>query len=294
MDQSNQKSDMTLTLMKPQTKPKIREAWHSLFSHVLEKRYTPFGLTVHSHFRLMSEPPEADVALIRKEGSWTEEQYNVLPDGIRQTKALCYLLEFKMTESLNKRRIEQALLYHIAYKRTQNLTNTEVQTFLISSKSTHKKRLAEWGYEPTELPGVYHNSLWILRPVKILLLNELSPEPHNAFIKCFASRETEQRKAFTTVYQQLGNDPSENELYWLMVGLWHKFFEGEKMDDLITTEDVLEMSKKRILKTMPLPEILSYYKPEERLAGLSPEERLVGLSPDQIRAYLKQLELESS
>ena len=124
-------------------------------------------------------------------------------------------------------------------------------------------------------------------------------------------------RTLAIVYQELKSQANSDELYWFMVGLWHKMFGGEKMTDLITTEDVLKMSRAFALRTMPLSEILSYhkpedimsgfkpeerlvglkpeevltrFKPEERLIGLKPEERLAGLSPDEIRAYLKQLE----
>ena len=106
-------------------------------------------------------------------------------------------------------------------------------------------------------------------------------------------------RTLAIVYEELESQANSDELYWFMVGLWHKMFEGEKMADLITTEDVLKMSRAFALRTMPLSEILSYhkpedvmsgFKPEERLVGLKPEQRLAGLSPDEIRAYLKQLE----
>ena len=40
------------------------------------------------------------------------------------------------------------------------------------------------------------------------------------------------------------------------------------------------------LKDIPADDVLSRYKPKDRLAGLKPEDRLAGLSPKQVEKWL--------
>ena len=94
-------------------------------------------------------------------------------------------------------------------------------------------------------------------------------------------------RTLAIVYQELKSQANSDELYWFMVGLWHKMFGGEKMADLITTEDVLKMSRAFALRTMPLSEILSYHKPEDVMSGFKPEERLIGLKPEEVLTRFK-------
>jgi hypothetical protein len=105
------------------------------------------------------------------------------------------------------------------------------------------------------------------------------------------------------------------DLSHFLAGLAIEWQIAEQMDIELTTEQVLEVGKlwgNVLLDKLPLPQVLShykpqeifsYYKPEERLAGLKAEERLaglkleerfVGLTPEQIRAYLVMIEQEAA
>ena len=171
--------------------------WHVLFGMLLEELLPPVGISVQKELQLLSKPPKADIVLLkRKPGQWTDEQLSRLPDGIRETYASDILLEFKPTESLNENTFQQALAFNFFYKRVQGLTDEQVQTFIVSAKQPQARRLSQWGYVKTELKGVYHNpDNWLLPKIALLSLNELSNEPHNAWIKCFASRKIEKKRA---------------------------------------------------------------------------------------------------
>ena len=85
---------------------------HQLLGKVLELLLTPVDITVESELRVMSEPPKADVLLLRRHGKqWSEAQRKVLPDGIRDRQARHHLLECKFSESLNENALRQAVSY---------------------------------------------------------------------------------------------------------------------------------------------------------------------------------------
>jgi hypothetical protein len=132
----------------------------------------------------------------------------------------------------------------------------------------------------------------LLKSVPLLVLNELSDEPHNAYIKCFASRMKEKKAAFRMLKRQ-NTGSFSLKLLWLLQGLWNHWFSkgGDPMKHELTPEQVIEMGK------MWGDVYLSTLNPEERLRGLGPEELLKALlkrlSPGQIEACLRKLEQET-
>jgi hypothetical protein len=98
------------------------------------------------------------------------------------------LLEFKYTESLNKAALSQALGYGRFYRRSQSLSKAQVQTFILSAKTPAAKTLRKFEYKLAEQSGVYRSDNVMLETLPLLVLNELRDEPHNAFVKSFASR----------------------------------------------------------------------------------------------------------
>ncbi len=295
--------------------------WHRLLGKLLEETLTPVGITVYTEFPLMSEPPEADILLLRRSGSaWTAAQRARLPDGVRDISASHVLLEFKYTESVNDRAVRQALAYDTFYKRAQKLEDDQVQTFLLSSKTPNERFLAEFGYRRAAQSGVYYSAYKLVQLVPLLALNELSNATHNSFVRLFASRRQQKFAAYSALYRS-PIDQLPEKVWQYLVGLrsyWSipmeetmKRKEAEELEGL-TPEDVLAMgreieesllavlSPEKRLAGITARDIWSYFKPEEllarlapeqRLAGLAPEQRLAGLSMEEIEAYLHQLRL---
>jgi hypothetical protein len=86
--------------------------WHRLLGSVLEQLLTPVGITVHTDVPVMSDPPEADIVLLRRDTrTWTKAQLARLADGLRHTHASHLLIEFKYTESVNEDALLQTLCY---------------------------------------------------------------------------------------------------------------------------------------------------------------------------------------
>lgn len=95
----------------------------------------------------------------------------------------------------------QAVSYSYLYRIAQRLQPTDVQIFVLCAKTPQPKRLAELGYVQTEDEGVYRSVNAYVHDIPLLILNRLRDEPHNAFVKCFASRKAAKGAAFKTLTQ---------------------------------------------------------------------------------------------
>ncbi len=209
----------------------------------------------------------------------------------------------------------QAASYDFHYRDTQNLKWEELQLFILSAKTPQKSRLAKWGYQEAEHPGVYRSNYQFLSFFPILVLNKLRPTENNALVKSFAKRARERQKALGVLKEQDVVKSFSTDLSHFLAGLAIEWQIGERMDIELTTEQVLEAGKlwgDVFLDKLPLPQVLSHYepqevlshykpqevfshyKPEERLAGLKLEERFAGLTAEQIRAYLAMIEQKTA
>ncbi|SLM28394.1 conserved hypothetical protein [Desulfamplus magnetovallimortis] len=270
--------------------------WHRLLGKMLEELLTPVDIAVMTDFSIMSEPPEADILLLRRNlPNWSEEQKSLLPDGIRDTDAEHILIEFKYTESVNQSVLNQALAYDTFYKRAKKLSQNRVKTFVLSSKRPTKHFFNKFDYKETSLPGIYKSNAPMLESLTVISLNDLTDEPHNLFVKCFASRKKEQDKAFKKLFKS-GKNLLRSGLYRLIAGLWKiKNSKEVPMKLEMTPEDVMEIGKEweelflniipveRKLAGLKPQEVMSAFKPQERLAGLKPQERMAGLSSEELK-----------
>ncbi len=308
--------------MKKKKKPESKTKWHELLGTLLKDLLSPVNIHVSTEIEVMAESPRIDILLLRREEpEWTDEQLELLPDGIRDTKASDILLELKYTESLNDDVLQQVLGYDFFYRKHQTMNREQVQSFLLSAKKPQTSTLKKLGYQITEHPGVYRSKFRLVRQVILLSLNELSNEPHNAFVKCFASHRQEKQEAFQVLENQVYNSLNMNLKYFLdgLKGIWFTLKKGDDMNleltpELITAwgekwgksylahlkpeERLVGLKPREILaglKPDAKQEILYQFKPEERLVGLKPEEILAGLNPEQLKvleAYFKQHESE--
>jgi hypothetical protein len=305
--------------MKPETVEETNTSWHRFLARLLELVLSPLDIEVQPDVSVMTDPPEADILLVRrKTPEWTAEQRTHLPDGIRDSKASHILLEFKYTQSFNEHALQQALGYDFFYKQAKKLPHLDVQTVLLSAKKTQSDTLTSLGYQPTKYAGVYRSQIPLFKKVLLLSLNELSNEPHNLWLKCFASRKLVKKQAFQQLKQlkQLGVVSIANELQWFINGLMQIWFgKGEKqMNIQLTPEDVSELGKQmgdiwfanltvdELLDRLGREEVLSHIKLADRLAGLEPKEvlshfkpvdRLAGLEPKEVFPHFKPKEVLS-
>ncbi len=267
------------------TKP-ARTLWHRLLARLLKELLTPLNIEVYSGIPVMTHPPEADIVIIRRKGErWTPEQRAVLPDGVRDVASPYIIIEFKYSQSVNERAFRQTLNYDSLYKSSQDLNHEEVQTFLVSSKSPLKKVLAEAGYSATGKRGVYKTDAYILNSIILMDLNKLSDEPHNAFIKCFASHKKQKTAAFKTL-TSMGLDLFSNQVRWIVQGLNRLLLhlKGENHMNLrdieVTPESLIEFGKlwgDDFIKNTPIEKLLEGIPDKKRLEGIPVKKRLEGI-----------------
>lgn len=129
----------------------------------------------------------------------------------------------------------------------------------------------------------------MLQPILVLVLNELRPELHNAFVQCFASRGHVRRAAFKRLeamdWQEL------DEAFWdFFVGLQRRF--ADKGSEVISMTKHQELTPETIVETgkQLRKALLAVLTPEERLSGLAPEERLAGLTTEEMVELMAQIE----
>lgn len=285
--------------------------WHRILASVLQKWLTPVGLTVQSDVALTTDPQEADILIIKHESKLTPEQHYRLADGIRDSKAQYCLLEFKYTESLNDCAIIQLLSYGEAYKKGQNLKKSEVDLFLLVSKTPQQKTLARMGYNVTANSGVYHSQYALFATVVLLSLNDLSNKPQNIPLKCFASKKSERQIAFNAIQHRYLKGV-EKELEWVFAGLRElmlirgdqmniheteeltpEFVEnyGKEMIDHLISIGLEGLSSEERMKGVPIKERLKGVPVEERMKGVPAEERMKGVPVEERLEGLSNEEL---
>ena len=268
----------------PGQRQRFRVLRHQLLGKLLEIVLTPVDVIVESEIQVMSEPPKADVLLLRRRGKqWSEEQRQLLPDGVRDRNAHHHLLECKFSESVNESALQQALSYDYFYRQTQQLKADELQTYVVSAQTPRAALLKRFGYQRVEHPGVYATAQPMLAKVVLLVLNELRDAPQNEFLRLFASRQTVRKQTIDNVLQQpLGNWP---ESFWaVLFGLQRVYqLEDSAMKREMTVDDVMEIGaelRRQAIASATPAERLAGLAPEDRLAGLAPEDRLAGLAPE--------------
>ncbi len=272
------------------TSEKIR--WHILLGAVLDPLLRPVDIDVFTELSVMKMPPTADILLLRRHNpSWSQEQMERLPDGIRDTRAGRILIEFKYSESVNEDALCQSVGYDYFYRTTQELKEEDVQTVLLSSRTPQKATLNALGYRTTEHSGVFRSEMWVIRKILLLSLNDLDDSPHNAAFKCFASRRQERLAAFGRLYDDLRNSLSDR-FWWVLNGLWNVWFfqGGDIMSEALNPLTVAEVGRKlekRLLESLSVEQRLAGLKPEDILRNVKPEDILRNVKPEDILRNVK-------
>ena len=223
--------------------------WHRFLARGFEDTIGREQVLVKSESPIGSEPPKVDTVLLRRETArWTAAQRALLPDGIRDTNAQTILIEFKYTESLTLAAFWQAVGYDHFYRTNHELSQDEVRTFILCAKTPQSERLVTFGYEATELPGVYRSENIYVAHITLLVLNQLRDESHNALVKAFASRAQEKAKAFRLLRRFWRLSTELLLMFEVLQTIW-SLPEGATMNEILTPERVLEIGQewKRIL-----------------------------------------------
>jgi len=214
-------------------------------------------------------------------------------------------LNFKYSESVTAHTFDKVHAYDVLFRDTQKLTKQEVATFILSAKTPRPALLKLYGYEPTAWPGVYQSRALMVNRVGLIVLNELSPAPHNAYVKCFASRKKEQVIAFDTLEGLEVSFPTTlllflTTLYRLLSqsGELDMIRKGIKGEDLLKWGEQLQellvsLSIKQRLEGIQPSEVLSHYKADEVLSHYKADEVLSHYQTDEVLSHYKADEVLS-
>jgi hypothetical protein len=180
-----------------------------------------------------------NILVLRQEASVvTEEAQQRLPDGIRGCQATHLILKVIYDSQPNKEDFVTALAYQSRYQQTQALTDKEVQLFVVSVQTPSQETRDKFGYQNTRFSGVYDSQAFPFTEARLISLNELSAEPHNAAFKCFASLKKERQQALEVLKQSRPNlMPAQLDLLLSELSI----VEGEYTN--FTPEQVLKMGK---------------------------------------------------
>jgi signal recognition particle subunit SEC65 len=287
----------------------------------LEGLLTPVNIVVQDEFPVMSKSPKIDYYLLSHQGKrWTKAQKERLPDGIRDLETTRILIEFKYTESLSEKKLMKTIGYDCFFKEYQELKDDDMQTVVMSSKSSRGNLLKSCGYVESEKKGVYISTVPAFRHVNIILLNGLADTSYNAPYKLFAGRRVERDNAMLQlqkneiilqsprlepiiefVYYNLANPGMEEEMRKmtkeelvrkskkLMEAYWRNVSPEERAPfwNSISPEERLKGLPLEVrLKGLPPEARLKGLPPEARLKGLPLEERLKGIPQEEIMNYI--------
>jgi len=299
--------------------PKIY--WHDWLGEMFKVLLIPTGLDVQTKYTLLNKLPEADLVIVRKETkTWTKDQLEFLPDGIRHTNAKHVLIELKFTESIDDDALLQIGGYRRFYRNTENkkrekeskkkeknkkeekIKPKDLQTFLICSQTPRKTTLQKYGYEPGDFEGVYTSHYPLCELFPLISLNDLSDEPHNVMFKLFASKKKEHIKAQKKIKSEEIKEKLTSETVSFITNLFNVLLtnkEGsEEMDYLNLTpkekENLMTGWVDNVVASFGANLILKRIPKEEVFANYSQEDVFSNYSMEDIEAYIKKTKKKKS
>lgn len=272
--------------------PPHKIPWHLLLGRILYLALEPVGVSVFTEVPLLSEAPKADILLLRREGEqWNEAQRRWLADGLRHTNAKHLLVEFKHSQGLTLKSLQQLNAYDYFYRTDSTHKLNDVACFLIIASTPKSNWQSHLKFNATKWPGVYKGTEVLSQRVRILLLNELANTDYNAPIKYFATWHKEQNKALAFLISS-GFICLSEQISQIIMMLRRIYMSGVTMSNQLTPEMAMEMGRELIdviIKSTPLDKILAHHQSDEVLSHYKPDEVLSHYNEDQILSYLKKL-----
>lgn len=291
--------------------------WHDFLTLILTDFFSGSPYDVESEVDLLSQKQFLDNVVIHKrEGPFLRP----LPDGMTEL-ADYNLISFKShQDTFEEWTLEELLAHYVAYRKLKSpshqhlLPKEQFKLFGLSARfpTEMAKRVQ---FQPVQ-PGVY-DRIGDLKPIRLIVLNELPMEQHNAMLQLLSAKENQLRYACQE-YRQYNKDSSS--LIQQLVDLYQQ--EGVKMTitmaelkkqvraevlESLTPEETIDITKKAPvevrLEGVPVEKRLEGVPVEKRLEGVPAEERLKGLPAEEvfkafpreeIEKYIKRLNEKSS
>lgn len=265
--------------------------WHRLFGLTLTDFFTDSAFRVELEKDLSLKQQYLDVIIIEEK---TEGPVPELPDGI-ENLARHNLLTYKsLHEPLDGWALDELVGHYVNYRKQisattrQLLPSDEFRLYAVSTREPEK--LAKEAALALLKSGVYEVQ-WGSKPIRIIVLSQVSEAQHNAPWKLFSGiAEHVQHATANYRWRRSDNSGIINQLFQ------HYEIEGMNMpytwDDYyrdVTREHLDWLSKEELLAKLSVEDRLKGLPAKELLKRLPAEERLKGLSPEKIEAYLKKL-----
>ncbi|WP_295578426.1 hypothetical protein [uncultured Lamprocystis sp.] len=233
-----------------------------------------------------------------------------LPDGLENLAAHNLLSYKSAAEPFNAWALEELISHYVTYRKLASLRARsgargtdeplaepagaypllparDFRRYAIATRQPRQllRQLPAGACRATACPGVYDLMIGAL-PVRLIVLDTLAKQPHNAPWELFAHAGDQIQYGFTHYQPRSRIGTFLRDQLAATCGLETAMaytveeFKRDAMRDLL--EDVLRNPK--YLKTF-----LDRLVEEDRLRELAPEKRLEGLDPEFIEAWLKQL-----
>lgn len=232
-------------------------------------------ITMEAEMDLSLKQQLLDLVLIRKDPGPIPRR---LPDGFEDL-AVHNLVTFKShQEAFDSWALWELIGHYVNYRKQSSpslhslLPETDFRLFAVCAR--YPQKLAQQVTMRCVKEGVYDLDLASLI-IRIIVVNQLPCEEHNAMLLLFSAREELLR------YGREHYRPHSTETSTLLYELFKTYSEDPTMSEKL--QEFVRQSIDQLLKSLP---------PEERLKGLPPEERLKGLSADEVVKVMNALPIE--
>jgi len=127
--------------------------------------------------------------------------------------------------------------------------------------------------------------------ITVISLNDLTDKPHNAYIKIFASKKREKKKAVISLNSMGLNDLPYRlkNLYQGLINIWYGKIKGDKMNIDMTPESVMKVGKiwgDAFLSTLTTDERLKLVK------DIPVHERIKDIPISELEAIIKLMKMK--
>ena len=227
--------------------------WHDFLTLILTDFFSGSPYDVESEVDLSSQKQFLDnVVIHQREGPFLRP----LPDGMTEL-ADYNLISFKShQDTFEEWTLEELLAHYVAYRKLKSpshqhlLPKEQFKLFGLSARfpTEMAKRVQ---LQPVQ-PGVY-DRIGDLKPIRLIVLNELPMEQHNAMLQLLSAKENQLRYACQE-YRQYNKDSSS--LIQQLVDLYQQ--EGAKMT--ITMAELKKQVRAEFLESLTPEETIDITK----------------------------------
>ena len=158
-------------------------------------------MMIYSYDELFgSDSPKIDILLRSRDGrKLTFLQRMFLPDGLRQSEAAHIIMNFAYTEEDKRRSFARTLVCGRYYCDSMEVAHDDLLLVMLFPQEPDREILAEFGYQPTQDPGIYRSDLPLFRRQIVMVFGELRNALRNAPFKLFARSQDSRQGAYKTL-----------------------------------------------------------------------------------------------